>query len=403
MIKHAENGEEVADRWHTVLLLGLSAGAGTLLLAGVMFESVIIAFLLVVAAAVVEWRLVRQFKQALVAVSMREQAQNETTYTQLNEYIQELERIPLEIFPIFCRHIDSSRHLTETSIINLTERFSALVVQLNQVVEASKDTEMADGSAISDLFANSQGALHEIVLSLEDLLKREETMLGQVKGLAEFTCELDSMAQGIRSVADQINVLALNAAIEAARAGEHGRGFAVVADEVRKLAASSANTGEKIGDNVGEITKSMNETLELAESSKGFDDALVENTENKVAGVLSMLEQTVNVLNADAESLRVNSENISSEISAMLVDLQFQDRMSQILKHVLESMQRTEATIKQISPQPVETRHANQLQIDALLEAMMQQYSTHEEIQLHKAETEQPSSVANTASDVTFF
>ena len=398
---YSENGE-LADRWHTVLLLGFCAGTGVLLLAGIRFESVLTACLLVIGAAVLERRQIRHFKQTLAAVNTREQTQFQATYAQLNEYIHELERIPLEIFPIFSRHIDSSRRLTETSITNLTERFSALVVQMNQVVAASKETELADGSAINAMFANSQGALHEVVRSLEELLKRKETMLGQVNGLAEFTGELDGMAHGIRSVADQINVLALNAAIEAARAGEHGRGFAVVADEVRKLAASSATTGEKIGDNAGEITKAINQTLELADSSKGLDDELVGNTEQKVSRVLSMLEQTVTVLNADAESLRVNSENISNEISAVLVDLQFQDRMSQILKHVMESMQRTETTMQQISQQPVTTRHASLLQVDALLEAMMQEYSTQEEIQQHKADTDQLAP-ASTASDLTFF
>jgi methyl-accepting chemotaxis protein len=244
--------------------------------------------------------------------------------------------------------------------------------------------------------------LDGLVRSLEELLKREEVVLGQVKGLAEYTGELDGMALGVRSVAEQINVLALNAAIEAARAGQQGRGFAVVADEVRKLAASSAGTGEQIGGKVEEITRTMNHTLELAKSSKGIDDELVSNAEQNIAQVLSMLENTINVLNADAESLRGNSENISNEISAMLVDLQFQDRVNQVLQHVLDSICRTETSIKDISRQSLDTRRAGLLQIDALLETMLQEYSTHEEVQHHRT-GKRPESVTAAESDLTFF
>lgn len=227
-------------------------------------------------------------------------------------------------------------------------------------------------------------------------------MLSQVKGLSAYTGELDSMAHGVRSVADQINVLALNAAIEAARAGEQGRGFAVVADEVRKLAASSARMGERIGGKVKEITDSMNQTLKLAENAKGYDDELVGNSEQSINQVLNMLEQTVNALNTDAESLRVNSENISNEIGSLLVDLQFQDRMSQVLQHVLDSMERTEKSIMEIADKQDDSSHTNLLRVDAILESMMQEYSTHEEFNHHKAGSGQ-APPATAASDLTFF
>ncbi|MGD8591131.1 MAG: methyl-accepting chemotaxis protein [Chromatiales bacterium] len=392
----------VKDGWYMMPIVGLMGGIGILVFTGFTIPAVSTAVFLAVGAFGLAWRQHRHLQHVFNMLRTHEQVKLESTKNQLNEYIRELERIPLELFPILSRHIESTRRLTEQSITNLTERFSDLVVQLNQVVDASKHTEMEGGSVIRELFASSQRSLDEVVVDLDELLRREESMLGQVKGMAEFTDELDGMAQGVRSVAEQINVLALNAAIEAARAGQQGRGFAVVADEVRKLAASSAGTGELIGGKVGEITRSMNHTLELAERSKGFDDELVDKTEQTIEQVLKMLEETVKVLNADAVSLRNNSENISNKISAMLVDLQFQDRVSQVLQHVLDSMARTETSITEISQQSQDTRSASLLRIDTLLEAMLQEYSTHEEIQHHQ-KGESQKSASRSESDLTFF
>jgi len=387
---------------HATVLVGICGAVGALWFAQISFPSVITALLLVIVSMALEWRENYRTRQILDNGIIWEQTRHKTSKTQLKEYIHELERVPLELFPIFHRNIDSSRQLAEESIVNLTERFSALVVQLNEVVNASRNTEMADGSAIGSVFSESKDALNEVVRSLEELLNRQDVLLDQVKGLSDYTVELEGMAQGVRSVAEQINVLALNAAIEAARAGQHGRGFAVVADEVRKLAASSAGTGEQIGGKVREITESMNQTLQLAQNSKGFDDELVGKSEQSISHVLSMLEQTVNALNADAESLRTNSESISQEIGSLLVDLQFQDRMSQVLKHVMDSMERTEQSIRETAELQEDTRHANLLQVDKLLEKMLQEYSTLEEVQHHNSGTKQKQTVA-AASDLTFF
>ena len=387
--------------WQTIIL-GIFGAAAILFLAEISIASVLIALLLCTWSILLGWRMSTHVRLMFDNLTMSEQTHVDNTKSQLYEYIHELERIPLDLFPIFSRNIESSRRLAESSITNLTERFSALVVQLNEVVAASKKTEMADGCAIGRLFSASKDSLNEVVTSLEELLSRQDSLLRQVKGLSEYTVELETMAQGVRSVAEQINVLALNAAIEAARAGQHGRGFAVVADEVRKLAASSSCTGEQIGKKVREITESMTQTLELAESSKGADDDLVERSEQSIAHVLHMLEQVVTSLNTDAVSLRTNSENISQEISSLLVDLQFQDRMSQILKHVMESMERTENSITELVEHQSDSRHTNLLQVDRLLEQMLREYSTEEEVQHHKGSNGQ-SSVANTASDLTFF
>ncbi len=250
------------------------------------------------------------------------------------------------------------------------------------------------------LFDSSQKSLHQVIDSLDTILKRESNMVGQVQSLYDAAADLDHMAQGVQSVAEQINVLALNAAIEAARAGEHGRGFAVVADEVRKLAASSAHTGERIGEKIHEINAAMRETMDVVSNSKESDDRLVSNSESIITEVLASLQKVVEAQRESAEMLRASSEGIGGEINEVLVELQFQDRMNQVLGHVNASLQRVESSLRDIRAQAGEGRHHTMLEVDRLLQEMLSEYSTSEEVTHHHG---QSSSKTETSSELTFF
>lgn len=378
--------------------VGLAGAMALVVIGGIDWVSSTVAAALLAVGVGASWRQLRseQRRCSELEQGLRDVFQHKSS--QKEEYIKELERLGIELFPILSRNIESSRQLTETSIISLTERFSALVVQLQQVVQT---TSGSGGEGAADLFQESQTALSEVVVSLDAIVKREASMLEQVRGLAGYVEQLESMAQGVRSVADQINVLALNAAIEAARAGEHGRGFAVVADEVRKLAASSNHTGEKISEKIQEINTSMTRTLATVESSAEIDDQVVEKSETTIQAVMVRLQQSMDAIRRDADTLRSSSEGISGEISTVLVDLQFQDRISQVLGHVRDSLDRLEQTLAEVRDTSALDRHQDMLRVDDMLQSMLREYSTKEEMEHHRGSEVRTKSAE--ASELTFF
>jgi len=352
-----------------------------------------------ITAAAVWWSR-GQWLERLAAVESEHSARARDGIAEKEAYIGELERLIVELAPILSRHITSSRSLAETNITALSERFSNLSMQLQQVIQASDSSGTGPGG-LGQMFEESQSALQQVVMSLESLLQREAAMVRQVQSLSGYAGELENMAQGVRSVAEQINVLALNAAIEAARAGEQGRGFAVVADEVRKLAASSNHTGEQISDKVQEINQAMSQTLALVESSAESDDKLVENSESTIHGVLARLQETVDRLSNEAESLRGTSQGINGEIAEVLVALQFQDRLSQVLSHVAGTIDRVEQVLKDVHAHAGGDRHEDMLRVDELLRDMVREYSTQEEVDHHHGKT--AATQADTSSELTFF
>jgi methyl-accepting chemotaxis protein len=163
-----------------------------------------------------------------------------------------------------------------------------------------------------------------------------------VRNLQLATHELKDMASDVSLIAAHTNILAINAAIEAARAGEAGRGFAVIATEIRKLSQLSAETGKKITARMAQVTQIMQKTLEVASTTTERDKKTVSMTALVIEDVL----MHIRTLGTEAEKMRAQGNIIRAEVENLLVNLQFQDRVSQILTLVDDDISRLHQSVE---------------------------------------------------------
>ncbi|WP_246119282.1 methyl-accepting chemotaxis protein [Aliikangiella coralliicola] len=196
----------------------------------------------------------------------------------------------------------------------------------------------------SDVIKNELENLKDTLLNIAQV---EKSSLKEINNLSGFMIELTKMAGEVEVLAEQTNLLALNAAIEAARAGEEGRGFAVVADEVRNLANQSKGTGENIRKKIDVIGDSVKTILDSATHSSEAEREMANKASDVIREVISQHKFTTYTL-AESDKLLVNmSEQVQQEISKVIVELQFQDRISQLLRNVEESLADTHQVIEQ--------------------------------------------------------
>ena len=247
------------------------------------------------------------------------------------------------VLPIWARQIDTARKQTEEAITALSGRFSGIAEKLEAAEAASRDAAGGMGSeGMMATLATSREELQAITLSLHAAFDNKRKMLEEITCLAKFTGDLKKMAADVGSIAGQTNLLALNAAIEAARAGEAGRGFAVVADAVRKLSTQSGDTGKQITAKVDAVNAAIEATLEAANQTARMDESTMQGAESTVAGILDRFSAAVEALGTSSEILQRESTGIRGEVADVLVSLQFQDRVSQMLMHIQNDLEKLE-------------------------------------------------------------
>ena len=283
-------------------------------------------------------------------------------------------------FPIFSRQIETSRSQTETSIVEMSQRFAGIVKRLNESVSASQVAVSNSGeSGVTETITFSQKELLSLVGALERSSDVKKILHKKLDELRQYTLEMQEMATDVGKVAEKTNLLALNAAIEAARAGEHGRGFSVVADEVRNLSSMSGETGAKIVERIASLTQAMESVIETADKTSGEDEVVLKSSHGVIGTVLERFQMLAGGLSNSSEILQKESEGIKSEVEDILVKLQFQDRTSQILEHVTQDLSKLQNIISEYVENQKEGDGSKSIDAEAILDDIMQGYTVEEE------------------------
>jgi len=161
----------------------------------------------------------------------------------------------------------------------------------------------------------------------------------RVQEMDQASREITDSLLRLEEIAMSNRILALNARIEAARSGEQGVGFAAVAVELASQTDKSQKVTSQVSDLVGRLRM-------LAESTRLEQQKLQREGDRRVNQCREDVKQTLQALQeAHAqmkEMLKIMTEEgalLSRDIGAAVRGLQFQDRVSQRIAHVVQDIE----------------------------------------------------------------
>jgi methyl-accepting chemotaxis protein len=318
------------------------------------------------------------------------QARHSAMRASMETFLADQQQFGDAVAPVWSRHIESSREQMETAISALSERFAHIVDSLDAAVHtASLETDVLESqdTGLVAVFHRAETDLGAMIESQKQAMTGMLHMLEKVEGLDQFTKELQDMAQDVAKIAQQSNLLSLNAAIEAARAGDLGRGFAVVAKEFRMLANLSGDTGRNIAAKVGVISAAISDASSVVRESVQQRESRVQASEGTVSGVLGEFRSVTDALQRSSSLLKSESVSIQNEIGQALVQLQFQDRVSQIMGHVKSNIDELPLFLQNHHDAYLQSGALEPLDPEVLLGALKKTYVMADQHAIHSGAT----------------
>ncbi|ROR23970.1 methyl-accepting chemotaxis sensory transducer with Cache sensor [Mobilisporobacter senegalensis] len=274
----------------------------------------------------------------------------------LNKMLEENRTVIKSISADSKKIIQSGEELTETSE-QLTTNFAKIKTAINGINESmmssSATTEELNASVEEvnssiNILSQETNKSYEMALGIKEraeevekiseisfkeatnLAASNEVLLRKSMEDAKIVESIDTMAEVISQIAEQVNLLSLNASIEAARAGEHGKGFAVVAKEIGSLAFQTTSaiqeikqTNTKVLEAFQNITNNSNQLLFFIKdrvtpdyknfvrvaNQYGQDAKDIQSTVSKIADMTNSIDKIIGEVSGAIQDIAISSQN----------------------------------------------------------------------------------------------
>jgi methyl-accepting chemotaxis protein len=258
----------------------------------------------------------------------------------------ELSELERRAFLAMANEVAASSATIETSAVELGEQFQNLAAcARNQADRVEAVISVAGSIAIGE----EKVSLADATSFIEGILVRMiGTVLAVSKNAMRLVYALEEVSRDVgaagtsvvqlQRINQQIRILALNAAIEAVRSGSDGGAFAVIAREIRTLASETDSTATVINERVGAVAASLARSQdvlrELATADMSEHIIAKERLDALLQGMVAQ-SKAFNEILADTAGA---SAELTATITPLVIGLQFQDRTSQQLAHVIDGM-----------------------------------------------------------------
>jgi methyl-accepting chemotaxis protein len=249
------------------------------------------------------------------------------------------------------KQLQSTSQQIEGSVVEVCKSFHGIAERAYSTTERTRGFLSSDGNGMSNR-SSFEGLIHECGATLVKILVTTE-QAGEVSRRAiERIQQMDKASEMISSaleklerIAHENKMLAMNARIEAAHAGQLGAGFAVVAVEVVAQTERAQQVTNQVGELIVNLRSLAETTVQDLQRMNEQDSLRLKQCKTEVEESLRDMQAGHDEMKAMLAQMTEEGAMLANDISSAVRGLQFQDRTSQQMAHVVEDLDTLQAKL----------------------------------------------------------
>lgn len=232
---------------------------------------------------------------------------------------QALPELMQGIVPAWSNNVGLARSQTQEAIDNLTRRFVGIHQRLGGAVSLAVGGKNAD---VLQVIQNAAAQLGGIAEALEQVLSTRDALLRKIETLSQHNDDIRQLAQQVEQIAGRTGVADL------------------FSDQQSwtELAARSSDAGRRIVSKTRTVQTQIQMALVSANQLDTDAARIIDDSRLVIDSVIADFRKSALKLSDTVNQLEDENREADREVCDILVNLQFQDRISQILDHVLRDM-----------------------------------------------------------------
>jgi methyl-accepting chemotaxis protein len=151
--------------------------------------------------------------------------------------------------------------------------------------------------------------------------------------------KIETVLAEVEDIALSTRLLTINAKIQASHAGVHGRGFVVIAEAISELSGKSDAIVGQVRENLAGVTGAVQGAGTVLTQLGDSGGQAVQESQGELHGALDLVARVHGETQAGLERATRSGDELAQEIHRAVTAMQFQDRVSQRIEHLLTALQ----------------------------------------------------------------
>ena len=228
----------------------------------------------------------------------------------------------------------------ESSVVGVCKGFQGMTERAQSAINLAKSAVgPSDVGSDGDLLTKMQRVVEALLMNVKLSSDFSQEVSLKLLDLESRLKIVETTIEEVEEISNRAKLVALNGQIEAARLGDQGKAFQVVAEETKALATNAARTSDTIRSSINLLSLELNKTsssikVRASKDTENFNQA--EASAKQLFIDLNVSSQ--NITQSLNQTVSIGSE-LRSDIAKAVMSMQFQDRVSQRIAHVIETLE----------------------------------------------------------------